>query len=103
MKLLRKNHNEKFLNASLCLLLCLPFLLWSCAGSRVDPISPDIKGISVKPPPSLAPERYYYERYDPQTEEWYEAKELIPGFGLMVYTREGKRNLRKEQNKDMDR
>lgn len=46
-------------------------------------------------------ERYYYERLDPQTEQWYEARELVPGFGLMVYTRDGEYALRKELEKDI--
>lgn len=76
-------------------------LLCACASSRVDPISPDIHGVSITSTSSVVRERYYYERLDPQTEQWYEARELVPGFGLMVYTRDGEYALRKELEKDI--
>ncbi len=82
---------------SLFVMLLVCFFLCSCGSSRVDPISPDIHGVSVTPPPSLAAPRYYYEKQDPVTQKWYEAHELMPGFGLMVYTKEGARKLHKDK------
>lgn len=89
-----------FLWSCLCL-LCFTVLTASCNLSRVDPISPDIHGVSVKPVQGVTSGRYYYERHDPQTEKWYEARELVPGWGLMVYTRDGKRARQKELDKDI--
>ncbi len=82
-------------------LFCCALSLTACGLSRVDPISPDIHGIAVTPVQGVTSGRYYYERHDPQTEKWYEARELVPGWGLMVYTRDGKRELQKELDKDI--
>ncbi len=75
------------------LLLLLAWGATGCGLSRVDPISPDIHGVHLTPPSGLGQERYYYERKAPQTGKWYEAEELIPGYGLMVYTKDGAARL----------
>jgi len=105
MERMLKNPFRRCCNTTAVLLalagLALCLQLVGCAASRVDPISPDIQGVHVTPPAGIASERYYYERHDPQTDKWYEARELIPGFGLMVYTHEGMQELRHEREKDI--
>ena len=68
-----------------------------CATSRVDPISPDIHGIQVNRAATVGGDYYFFERRAPDTRKWYEARELIPGFGQMIYTEEGERQLRRDR------
>ncbi len=70
--------------------------LVGCAANRVDPISPDIRGVYVNPGEEMGGERYFYQRQDTTTRNWYPARELIPGYGHMVYTKEGKEQLQQD-------
>lgn len=80
---------------ALALFAC--FSLAGCGMSRVDPISPDIHGVEVNRPQSIGGDYYYFERRDPTTRKWYGARELIPGFGQMIYTERGKQQLQKDK------
>jgi hypothetical protein len=81
---------------ALFLVCSLAIGLLACQGSRVDPISPDVRGVRVTPPQMVGESRYFYLRQDPTTRKWYPARELIPGFGHMIYTKEGAARLERD-------
>lgn len=68
--------------------------------SNVDPISPEIRGVDPKPTIMKSNPDYFYQKYDREQNAWYEAKELIPPYGMMVYTINGLEQRRKDYDKN---